>query len=106
MVIMILEKVPPALKGDLTRWLMEVRSGVYIGHVSALVRDKLWERCSQNKGAGSVFQAWSTNNEQRFQMRLSGSKTRRVVDWEGLQLIQTIKDELEPVQKRRIRSNR
>lgn len=103
MVIMILEKVPAAVKGDLSRWLVQVRTGVYIGHVSARVRDKLWEKCTASRRAGSIFQAWSTNNEQHFAMRLEGENDREILDWEGIQLVQVKKDRLKPVQKRRIR---
>lgn len=101
MVVMILEKVPASVKGELTRWLFEVKTGVYIGHVSAMVRDRLWEKCRGSRGVGSVFQAWSTNNEQKFGMRLEGAANRRIVDWEGLHCIQEAGDELTPVQKRR-----
>lgn len=103
MVIMILEKVPAAVKGDLSRWLVQVRTGVYIGHISARVRDKLWEKCTTSRRAGSVFQAWNTNNEQRFFMRMEGDNDREIVDWEGVQLVQIRKDRLKAVQKRRIR---
>jgi CRISPR-associated protein Cas2 len=87
MVVMILEKVPVFLRGELTRWLVEPHPGVFIGHVNAMVRDKLWEKCCQAKRTGGVFQAWSTNNEQRFQMRTAGDTRRMVVDFEGLGLI-------------------
>ncbi len=103
MVVMVLQKTPVGLKGDLTHWLMEVREGVYVGHVSALVRDLLWERCCKSRGAGRVFQAWSTNNEQHFQMRLAGCNDARVVDWEGVFLIQESRDDLTKVQKRRVK---
>jgi CRISPR-associated protein Cas2 len=93
MVVMILEKVPVALRGELTRWLMEVKTGVYIGHVSALVRELLWKKCSENRQAGSVFLAWTTNNEQHFSMRLAGSAARRIVDWEGLLLVEETAEE-------------
>ena len=103
MVIMILEKVPAAVKGDLSRWLVQVRTGVYIGHVSARVRDKLWEKCVASRRAGSIFQAWNTNNEQRFTMRMEGDNDREIIDWEGVQLVYLKKDHLKAVQKRRIR---
>lgn len=104
MVIMVLEKIPVSLRGELTRWLFEVHTGVYIGHVSGMVRDLLWEKCSQSKSAGSVFQAWSTNNEQRFKMRLAGSDRLQLVDWEGVQLIQEKTSGLTKPQKRRIKA--
>ena len=76
---MVLQKVPQALRGELTRWLIEVKAGVYVGHVTAMVRDRLWEKCQRSARAGSVFQAWNTNNEQRFQMRIAGENGRSVV---------------------------
>jgi len=87
MVVMVLEKVSASIRGELTRWLLEVRSGVFIGHISARVRDKLWEKCIKNSPAGGVLQAWSSNTEQHFQMRISGDTSRRVIMEEGLQLI-------------------
>ena len=82
-----MENVPAALKGELTHWLLEIKSGVYIGHVNAMVRDKLWEKCVKARKKGRIFQAWSTNNEQHFDMRLDGFFNKEVVNWEGLLLI-------------------
>lgn len=88
MIVMLLEKVPLRLRGELTRWLIEPRSGVFVGHVNAMVRERLWEKCSKARGAGGVVQLWSTNNEQHFAMRMSGETSRQIVELEGLQLIQ------------------
>lgn len=87
MVVMILEKVPASLRGELTRWLIEPHTGVFVGHINAMVRDRLWDKCCQAKRAGGVVQAWSTNTEQRFQIRMSGTTKRTVVEFDGLQLI-------------------
>jgi len=103
MMVMVLEKTPRSLRGELTLWLLEVRTGVFIGHVSAMVRDRLWEKCVNARGAGSVFQAWTTNNEQHFSMRIAGDPSRSVVDWEGVLLICEHDVELTPAQKRRTR---
>ena len=46
LLVMMLEKVKPSMRGELSRWLVEVKSGVYVGNVSALVRDRLWEKSS------------------------------------------------------------
>ena len=85
--IIILEKVPNSLKGELTRWLIEPKTGIYVGNISARVRDKLWEKCLANKNAGGVIQIWSTNNEQHFSIRMEGDTSRIVINEEGLQLI-------------------
>lgn len=87
MVVMILEKVSPSMRGELSRWLLEPRTGVFVGHVSARVRDRLWDKCSQSKSGAGVLQIWSTNREQRFQMRASGDTSRQIVELEGLQLV-------------------
>jgi CRISPR-associated protein Cas2 len=106
MLVMILEQVTRSLRGELTYWLLEVKAGVFVGEVNAMVRDRLWEKCVRARGSGSVFQAWSTNNEQGFKMRISGENGRCVVDWEGVQLIQETVDCLDKVQKRRIQEER
>ncbi len=87
MVVIILEKVSPSLRGELTRWLIEPHPGVFVGHVSGMVRDRLWDKCCERLRAGGVVQLWSTNNEQRFAIRSAGDTKREVVDFEGLSLI-------------------
>jgi CRISPR-associated protein Cas2 len=87
MMVIILKKAPARLRGELTRWLIEPRPGFFVGHVSALVRDKLWEKCCEKEIVGGVLQIWSTNNEQHFAMRAFGKTERSIVELEGLQLI-------------------
>lgn len=89
MVVIILEKVNTRLRGELSRWLIEPHAGVYVGHVNAMVRDRLWEKCCKQCNEGGIVQLWTTNNEQHFQMRMWGDTTRRIIDCEGLQLIET-----------------
>jgi len=87
MLVMFLEKVSPSLRGELTRWLIEPQAGVFVGHVSALVRDRLWEKCLQQRGEGGVIQIWSTNTEQRFDIRTWGDTGRDMVNHEGIWLV-------------------
>lgn len=87
MVVMVLHKVPVSLRGELTRWLLEPHPGVFVGHVNAMVRDRLWDKCCRSRRAGGVFQAWTTNTEQRLRMRSHGDTKREVLDLDGLQLI-------------------
>ncbi len=100
MVVMVLETVPPSVRGELTRWLIEPHPGVFVGHVSAMVRDKLWEKCCKHlKKGGGALQIWSTNTEQKFQMRAFGMTKREIVNYEGLQLIRIPPDETAPEKK-------
>jgi CRISPR-associated protein Cas2 len=110
MIVMILEKVPASARGELSRWLLEPHSGVFVGHVNAMVRDRLWEKCCKAVGhAGGVLQIWSTNTEQHFDMRLFGAPERLVVNLEGLKLIcrpdppEKVQKKLKATQKRAAR---
>lgn len=88
MMVMILESVTTGLRGELSRWLIEPHTGVFVGQVSARVRDRLWEKSVQRKKAGGVIQIWTTNTEQHYQIRMSGNTNRNLIEVEGLQLIQ------------------
>jgi CRISPR-associated protein Cas2 len=87
MIVMILENAAPAVRGELNRWLIEPRAGVFVGHVSAMVRDRLWELCCEKTKEGGVTQMWNSNTEQRFRVRTFGETRREIVDYEGLQLV-------------------
>lgn len=88
MVVIILERVPVGLRGELTRWMLEPKTGIFVGKVSAMVRDKLWEKiCSSTKGGAAIL-IHSADNEQGYVTRLWGSTSRVVRDFEGLLLVQ------------------
>lgn len=87
MIVIIVERVPVSLRGELTRWLLEPKAGVFIGSVSAMVREKLWQRVCKKVKGGACMIIWSTNNEQGFKMDFWGATSHAVTDWDGLQLI-------------------
>lgn len=67
--------------------MIEPHPGVFVGYVTAMVRDRLWEKCCAKLNEGGAVQLWATNNEQRFAIRTFGETKRAVVGFEGLQLI-------------------
>ena len=87
MVVFLLEKVPVSLRGEITRWLLELRPGVFVGNVSALVREKLWEMICQKIKGGAATLLQSSATEQGYKIRTFGDTTRKVKDFDGLQLI-------------------
>ncbi|GHG01510.1 hypothetical protein GCM10017783_12150 [Deinococcus piscis] len=91
MVVMTLEKVPDSLRGELSRWLIEVQTGVYVGAVSATVRDLLWDKVVQHARAGRCTQLFRSNGEQGFTIRMHGEARRQLVNIEGYQLV-AVKD--------------
>lgn len=85
--MIVLEKVPKRLRGELSRWMLEVSTGVFVGSMSALVRDLLWEKCKEKKTVGRCCQMYRTNNEQGFAIRTNGDTARILVDFDGLTLV-------------------
>jgi CRISPR-associated protein Cas2 len=91
MVVMIVERVPVSLRGELTRWLLELRAGVFAGTLSGRVRDRLWERACAGMAGGAGMMIYTADTEQGFAVRFWGATDRLVVDYEGLTLIQVPK---------------
>lgn len=85
--IFILESVTPSIRGELTRWMIEPKAGVFVGKVSALVRNKLWEKIIKNLKKGGCILIYSYNNEQGYKIESFGDTTREIVDFEGLSLV-------------------
>ena len=87
MVVLILEKVPPGLRGDLSRWMIEPKSGIFLGRMTARLRDKLWAKAVAGSQGGACLQAWNSPSEQGFVIRTFGDTSRKIVDLEGLHLV-------------------
>lgn len=66
MTVIILTACTSGLRGLLTRWLMELAPGVFVGVVSARVRGMLWERIAEQIGAGKGLLVYSVRSEQRL----------------------------------------
>ncbi|MBA2290569.1 MAG: type I-E CRISPR-associated endoribonuclease Cas2 [Chloroflexia bacterium] len=90
MMVLMLEKVPVGLRGELTRWLIQAKTGVFVGRVSAQVRDLLWEKVCDGRGTGGAMLIYQTNTEQGYAIRTDGETARTMVDFDGLNLIRTI----------------
>ena len=87
MVVLITEKVPATLRGELSRWMIEPRTGVFVGQISAMVRDRLWALAVKSAKGGGVILLWSSPTEQGFQWRIHGDTHRDLLDFEGLSLV-------------------
>ena len=69
MVVLVLTAVPAGLRGHLTRWLLEIAPGVYVGHASRRVKDELWERVLELCKDGRAVMVESARNEQHLDFR-------------------------------------
>ncbi len=86
MTVLVLTAVPPGLRGVLTRWLFEIAPGVFVGRVSARIRDLLWERVVEGIGRGRAIMVQSQRNEQGLGFRVHGHDWQPV-DFEGINLM-------------------
>lgn len=87
MTVIILTTCPVGLRGLLTRWLLEISPGVFIGGPSARIREVLWDEVREYAGNGRALPAYSANNEQGFRFETFDHKWEPV-DHEGMTLIQ------------------
>lgn len=87
MTVIVVENVPPRLRGRLAIWLLEVRAGVYVGDVSRRVREMIWQHVEKGIGEGNAVMAWSTNTESGFDFLTLGKNRRIPVEMEGLKLV-------------------
>lgn len=93
MLVIVLENAAPRLRGRLAVWLLEIRSGVYVGKVSAKVREMILKQVkSEIDEQGELFQpnaivAWSTNTEAGFDFITVGKNRRIPKFMDGVKLI-------------------
>lgn len=94
--VIIVEAVPPRLRGHLRRYLVEVSSGVFVGDLSSRVRDRLWERVLRSSGDGRAILVRSANNEQGYAFDLVGHTKRTVIDLDGFQITKLLHNKKAP----------
>lgn len=87
MLVIVVENVPPRLRGRLAVWLLEVRAGVYVGHFSAKVREMIWENVVEGIGDGNAVMAWSASTESGFDFLTLGPNRRIPVEMDGAKLV-------------------
>ncbi len=92
MTVIAMDAAPEGVRGELTRWFLELKPGVFIGKVNTRIRDLLWERICQTDAANGAVMAYAAPNEQGFSLRVFGVPKRCVNDFEGIQLITIQKD--------------
>ncbi len=88
MCVFILDLSSESLRGELTRWLLEVKPGVLVGNLSKTVRERLWNKIKECKLRGSLLIYSNKLVGQGYIIEMFGEPTRRVVDLDGVQLIE------------------
>jgi len=87
MLVIVVENVPPRLRGRLAIWLLEIRAGVYVGKASKRLRETIWEQITLGCEDGSAVMVWSTNSESGYDFVTYGKNRRIPVEFDGLKLV-------------------
>lgn len=82
--MIVLIAAPPGLRGHLTRWMVEVHAGVFVGDLSRRIRDRLWDLLSARIRDGQVVLVESAPNEQGWTVRTAGQNRWTPTDFDGL----------------------
>ncbi len=85
--VITLKKVPPSLRGDLTKWMQEIATGVYVGNFNSKVREEIWERVKENVAAGEATLSYSTQNEIGYSFETRNTRQTNI-DFDGIPLVQ------------------
>lgn len=88
MLVIVVENVPPRLRGRLRVYLIEVRAGVYVGDVNTKLREQLWSFVEAGIEDGDAVMVWSTNTESGYDFMTLGANRRIPVEFDGLKLVQ------------------
>ncbi|MFF2026301.1 type I-E CRISPR-associated endoribonuclease Cas2e [Streptomyces sp. NPDC058171] len=89
------QAVPDHVRGALTRWMIEPTPGLYVGTISARVRDELWSVIRASIGPGVATLIHLAANGQGFELHAAGDRRRIPVDFDGLTLMDFIASELD-----------
>ncbi|MDO5697166.1 MAG: type I-E CRISPR-associated endoribonuclease Cas2e [Dermatophilus congolensis] len=99
MVVIVLTACPAGLRGFLTRWLLEISAGVFVGKVNARIRDELWLRVLEMVKDGKAVMVFSTNGEQGLDFRVHRHEWTPI-DVDGVTLMLRPTDETDAPKRR------
>lgn len=84
MTVIVLIAAPEGLRGHLTRWMVEVNAGVFVGNPNRRIRDRLWEVLATRIGDGQAVLVEPAPNEQGWAIRTAGKDRWRPIEYDGL----------------------
>lgn len=70
MTVIVVAACPVGLRGHMTRWLLEIAPGVFVGKISARVRELMWQRVVKMVRSGRAIMVYAADNEQGMAFRV------------------------------------
>lgn len=87
MMVIVVNRAPPRLRGRLAAWLLEVRAGVFVGDYSRRTRERIWEQVLAYIESGDAVMIWKAPTDQGYDFATVGRNRRMPVDFDGLKLV-------------------
>ncbi len=84
MTVIVLIAAPEGLRGHLTRWMVEVSAGIFVGNPSKRIRDRIWQLLANRIGDGQAILVEPATNEQGWALRTAGKDRWYPIDFDGL----------------------
>ena len=86
--VITLKNSPPSLRGDLTKWMQEISTGVYVGNFNTKIREELWDRVVESVGSGEATMTYAYRNEIGYKFETHNSN-KISIDFDGIPLVFT-----------------
>ena len=84
--VITVKNAPLSVRGDLSKWMQEIATGVYVGNFNSRIREKLWDRIVANIGKGEATISYYCRNEIGYSFDTFNTE-RFVVDIDGIPLV-------------------
>ena len=84
MTVIVLIAAPEGLRGHLTRWMVEVNAGIFVGNPSKRIRDRIWQLLAARIGDGQAILVEPASNEHGWATRTAGKDRWYPIDFDGL----------------------
>jgi CRISPR-associated protein Cas2 len=86
MIVLVVSRATPSLRGRLTRWLLQLKPGIFVGTLSKRVRERLWKATCESLRSGWAVMLYSAKTEQGFEIQAFGPAPVQFEDMEGIWL--------------------
>lgn len=84
MVVIVTTSVNARLNGAMSRWMLQIKAGVFVGKLSKKVQMELWEAAKSHVGNGSAVMVTPSNCDQGYQILSHGDSPRHLIDFDGI----------------------
>lgn len=84
--VITMKNVPKSLRGELSKWMQEIATGVFVGNFNTRIREALWSRIKETVGDGEATISYPFKNELGYQIETVHTN-QKIIDYEGLPLV-------------------